>query len=67
MFESIYFILHFIFFRQLPGNLVLRRFGVRNWLTFTIVAWGAVQLGQGFVPTWGYLLLTRVLLGVCEV
>lgn len=53
--------------RQLPGNLVLRKFGVRNWLTITILAWGTVQLGMGFVPTWGYLLLTRVLLGVCEV
>ncbi|RDB25088.1 hypothetical protein Hypma_007608 [Hypsizygus marmoreus] len=51
---------------QLPGNLVLRRFGVRNWLTFSVVGWGAVQLGMGFVPAWGYLTLCRILLGALE-
>ncbi|PFH52138.1 hypothetical protein AMATHDRAFT_79876 [Amanita thiersii Skay4041] len=51
---------------QLPGNLVLRYFGVRNWITFSVIGWGAVQLGMGFVPTWGYLALCRVLLGACE-
>ncbi|KAG5651624.1 hypothetical protein H0H81_008001 [Sphagnurus paluster] len=51
---------------QLPGNLVLRKFGVRNWLTFIVVGWGAVQLAMGFVPTWGYLTLTRILLGALE-
>ncbi|KAG6828257.1 hypothetical protein H0H92_008645 [Tricholoma furcatifolium] len=50
----------------LPGNLVLRKFGVRNWLTFIVVAWGSVQLGMGFVPTWGYLTATRILLGALE-
>ncbi|KAG6861105.1 hypothetical protein C0995_003834 [Termitomyces sp. Mi166 len=30
------------------------------------VAWGAVQLGMGFVPTWGYLTATRILLGAFE-
>ncbi|KAG5635166.1 hypothetical protein H0H81_012178 [Sphagnurus paluster] len=52
---------------QLPGLLVLRKFGARNWLAFIVVAWGAVQLGMGFVPSWGWLILTRVLLGVLEV
>lgn len=52
---------------QLPGNLVLRKFGVRNWLTFSVVGWGTVQLGMGFVPTWGYLTFTRILLGAFEV
>ncbi|KAH9485505.1 putative transporter [Psilocybe cubensis] len=51
---------------QLPGNLVLRYFGVRNWLTFIVLAWGAVQLGMGFVHSWGYLVLCRVLLGIFE-
>ncbi|KAH0588802.1 hypothetical protein H2248_004602 [Termitomyces sp. 'cryptogamus'] len=51
---------------QLPGNLVLRKFGVRNWLTFSIVAWGVVQLAMGFVPTWGYLTAARILLGALE-
>ncbi|TFK29452.1 MFS general substrate transporter [Coprinopsis marcescibilis] len=51
---------------QLPGNLVLRRVGVRNWLSFLIFAWGTVQLGMGFVDTWTELLGTRILLGVFE-
>lgn len=54
-------------FRQLPGNLVLRKVGVRNWLACMVVGWGAVQLGMGFVPTWGYLTLCRILLGMFEV
>lgn len=53
--------------RQLPSNMVLRRFGVRVCLTFYVISWGAVQLGMGFVKTWGTLTLCRVLLGVFEV
>ncbi|KAF8070733.1 major facilitator superfamily domain-containing protein [Lyophyllum atratum] len=60
----LYFVPYILF--QLPGNLVLRKFGVRNWLTFSVVAWGAVQLAMGFVPTWGYLTVTRILLGALE-
>jgi MFS family permease len=52
---------------QIPGNLVLRRVGVRNGLTFIVVAWGAVQLGMGFVNTWYWLLVCRFLLGALEV
>jgi hypothetical protein len=53
--------------RQLPGNLVLRRFGVCNFIAFIVVAWGAIELGMGFVSTWGYLTLCRILLGALEV
>ncbi|KAF7362253.1 High-affinity nicotinic acid transporter [Mycena venus] len=51
---------------QIPGNLVVRKFGARNYLTFCAVGWGAVQLGMAFVPTWGYLTFCRVLLGLFE-
>ncbi|KAH6914010.1 major facilitator superfamily domain-containing protein [Coprinopsis sp. MPI-PUGE-AT-0042] len=51
---------------QLPGNFVLRRVGVRNWLSFLVLAWGSVQLGMGFVKNWEQLLATRVLLGAFE-
>ncbi|KAJ2917765.1 hypothetical protein MD484_g2675, partial [Candolleomyces efflorescens] len=60
----LYFVPYIIF--QLPGNLVLRRVGVRNWLTFLVVAWGAVQLGMGFSKDWIDLLITRIWLGVFE-
>ncbi|PPR06530.1 hypothetical protein CVT24_001424 [Panaeolus cyanescens] len=62
--SCIYFIPYTLL--QLPGNLVLRYFGVRNWLSFVIVAWGSVQLGMGFVNQWGWLVLCRGLLGVFE-
>lgn len=51
---------------QLPGNFVLRKLGVRNWLSFLVLSWGAVQLGMGFVKNWEELLATRVLLGAFE-
>ncbi|KAF8161310.1 major facilitator superfamily domain-containing protein [Crassisporium funariophilum] len=62
--SCVYFVPYILL--QLPGNLVLRKFGVRNWLTFIVASWGAVQLGMGFVKTWGYLALCRVLLGIFE-
>lgn len=52
---------------QLPGNLILRILGARHWLTFSVLAWGAVQLGMGFVTNWGQLTATRALMGMFEV
>ena len=52
---------------QLPSNLFLRKLGVTHWLSFLVVSWGVVELSMGFVPTWGYLVLCRVLLGTFEV
>ena len=52
---------------QLPSNLLLRKLGVTHWLSFLVVSWGAVELAMGFVPTWEFLGLCRVLLGAFEV
>jgi hypothetical protein len=46
---------------------MLRFIRARTWLSFLVVAWGAVQLSMGFIPTWGFLVLCRVLLGGLEV
>lgn len=46
--------------------MVLRQVGPRNLLAFCVVAWGAVQVAMGFVTSWGYLVLCRVLLGGLE-
>ncbi|KIM40316.1 hypothetical protein M413DRAFT_28802 [Hebeloma cylindrosporum] len=51
---------------QLPGVLVLRYVGVRNWMTFIVVSWGLVQLCMGFIHSWGYMILCRLLLGIFE-
>ncbi|KAG6888987.1 hypothetical protein C0992_006863, partial [Termitomyces sp. T32_za158] len=60
----IYFIPYILL--QLPSNMILRKLGARTWISICVVCWGAAQLGMGFVPTWGYLLLCRTLLGVFE-
>ncbi|PPQ64941.1 hypothetical protein CVT26_015661 [Gymnopilus dilepis] len=62
--SCIYFVPYIVL--QLPSNLFLRRLGGTHWLSFLVVAWGAVQLAMGFVPTWGVLALCRVLLGTFE-
>ncbi|KAG5651625.1 hypothetical protein H0H81_008002 [Sphagnurus paluster] len=62
--SALYFIPYIIF--QLPSNIFLRQLGVCGWLTFCVLAWGAVQLAMGFVPNWELLGLCRVLLGLFE-
>ncbi|KAH9487295.1 putative transporter C11D3.18C [Psilocybe cubensis] len=62
--SMIYFVPYILL--EIPSNLVLRFMGARLWLTICVVGWGAAQLGMGFVPTWGYLVLCRVFLGVFE-
>ncbi|KAG5637852.1 hypothetical protein H0H81_002991 [Sphagnurus paluster] len=62
--SCLYFVPHILL--QLPGTVILRKFGARNWLTFIVIGWGAVELGMGFVPSWGWLILTRLLLGCLE-
>lgn len=62
--SMIYFVPYILL--QIPGNIVLRWIGARNWLTICVVGWGIAQLGMGFVPTWGWLVFCRVWLGVFE-
>ncbi|KAF4622911.1 hypothetical protein D9613_001495 [Agrocybe pediades] len=62
--SMIYFFPYMIL--QIPGNLILRSIGARLFLTICVVGWGVSQLGMAFVPTWGYLSLCRVFLGVFE-
>ncbi|BGP18213.1 hypothetical protein JCM10213_007841 [Rhodosporidiobolus nylandii] len=60
----LFFVPYIIF--EMPANLLLRKIGVRNQLTFIIVAWGAVMLGMGWLKTWEELAVCRVLLGLME-
>lgn len=60
----VFFIPYFIF--ELPSNIVLRKVGSANWLSFIAFAWGTVMLGQGFVKSWDVLAACRVLLGLFE-
>ncbi|KAH7346080.1 major facilitator superfamily domain-containing protein [Pyrenochaeta sp. MPI-SDFR-AT-0127] len=51
---------------ELPSNIVLRKLGSANWLSFIALSWGAVMIGQGFVKSWISLAVCRVLLGAFE-
>jgi len=51
---------------QLPSNIMLRWLGAQRWLTICVLFWGAAQTGMAFVPNWGLLCVTRVLLGIGE-
>lgn len=60
----VFFVPYILF--ELPSNLVLKRLGARNWLSFIVIAWGAVMTGMAFVTDWRQLVACRVLLGVLE-
>lgn len=60
----VFFIPYFIF--ELPSNIVLRKVGSANWLSFIAFSWGTVMLGQGFVQNWYGLAACRALLGLFE-
>jgi len=60
----VFFIPYFIF--ELPSNIVLRKVGSANWLSFIAFAWGCTMIGQGFVKSYQTLAACRVILGLFE-
>ncbi|KAJ8121152.1 hypothetical protein ONZ43_g2327 [Nemania bipapillata] len=61
---TIFFIPFIIF--EIPSNLLLKRFRPRFWLSFCVLVFGVVTIGQGFVQNYSSLLATRFLLGLAE-
>ena len=51
---------------EIPSNILLQKFGPREWLSVQIVAWGLVATFQAFISNYGSYLATRLLLGLCE-
>ncbi|KAK3375649.1 high-affinity nicotinic acid transporter [Lasiosphaeria ovina] len=51
---------------EIPSNMMMKRFRPSVWLTFIMVCWSAVMVGQGFVKNYAGLMATRVLLGAFE-
>ncbi|MFH5824551.1 MFS transporter [Georgenia sp. AZ-5] len=51
---------------EVPSNIALGKFGARAWLARIIVTWGIVQALMAFVPSAGWLVGARFLLGVAE-
>lgn len=54
------------FFLELPSNIILRKVGVANWLSFIAFCWGIIMIGQAFAKNWWTLAICRVLLGAME-
>lgn len=51
---------------EVPSNIAMQKFGARIWLTRIIVTWGIIQALMAFVPSSGWLIGARFLLGVAE-
>lgn len=51
---------------EIPSNLMLVRFGVRQWIARIMVTWGLLSAGMMFVTTAEQFYILRFLLGVAE-
>jgi MFS family permease len=51
---------------EIPSNMMMKRFRPSVWLTIIMVGWAIVVIGMGFVTNFTTLLITRILLGICE-
>ncbi|KAH5099347.1 hypothetical protein HBI21_054000 [Parastagonospora nodorum] len=60
----VFFVTYFIF--EIPSNVVLRKVGAANWLSFLCFAWGLAVFGAGFAKKWEDIVVCRLLLGLFE-
>lgn len=60
----VFFTTYIVF--QPPATVIVRYLGPRVFLSFIVVAWGAVMVGMGFVHTFETMAAMRVLLGILE-
>ncbi|HBE9181515.1 TPA: MFS transporter [Serratia fonticola] len=49
-----------------PANLLMRKFGAKNWIGCTTLAWGILSSAMAFADTEAKFLLVRTLLGAAE-
>ncbi|MEN2474805.1 MFS transporter [Burkholderia sp. GS2Y] len=61
---GIFFIGYFAF--EVPGNVMLKRFGARIWITRILISWGVVVFLTAFVQNTTQLYLLRFVLGLAE-
>jgi len=60
----VFFTTYIVF--QPPATIIVRYLGPRTFLSFIVVAWGAVMIGMGFADSFGTLAALRVVLGILE-
>jgi MFS family permease len=51
---------------EIPWNMAAKRLGPHRFLPLTVICWGAVTLGQGWVTNHRQLYATRALIGIFE-
>ncbi|TGZ81159.1 putative MFS transporter [Ascodesmis nigricans] len=61
---SILFVTYLAF--EIPGNLVLKKFTPRFFISAIALAWGIVSMCTGFVQSFGGLIACRLILGAVE-
>ena len=61
---GMFFIGYFVF--EIPGNLILYKFGARRWLASIMAAWGLISSAMMFVTSPGSFYAMRFVLGLAE-
>lgn len=51
---------------EVPSNMVLKLMRPSLWICIIVASWGLVMTCQGFIKSYHHLIVTRVLLGLCE-
>src|SRR5262245_29286479 len=51
---------------EIPGALIVERWGARRWIARIMISWGAVTILTAFVRTKGEFYAARLLLGAAE-
>lgn len=53
-------------FLGVPANLLMRRFGAKNWIGVTTLLWGGLSAAMAWADTEAKFLMVRTLLGAAE-
>ncbi|KAI1393507.1 major facilitator superfamily domain-containing protein [Hypoxylon trugodes] len=61
---TIFFIPYIIF--EIPSNIFMKRLSPHIWLSGSILCFGVIMIGQGFVKSYRGLLAARFFLGLAE-
>ena len=54
------------FLLEIPGAVIVEKWGARRWLSRIMVTWGIVSIGMAFIHTAGQFYSLRFLLGLAE-
>src|SRR5437667_7216344 len=61
---GLFFLGYFVL--EIPGALIVQRWGGRRWFTRILISWGLCTILVGFIKTAHQFYLARFLLGIAE-